>query len=382
MYRGYIFRLYPNNNQKQLIDKSLGVTRFIYNYFLDLNIKKYQETKKIYSYYDLSRMIPQLNNEYPFLKEVDSCIIRTSLMNLTDSYQNFFKGKGLPNFKKKGIKDSFKTSNNVSTYKGRTYNSIELDLINRKVKLPKLGLIDIKGYRNLKKINGKIKSSVVRKISDRYYVSILVEENILIPSIVHKTIVGIDLGIKDMVITSEGIKLNNPNKERLERLKKRLKGLSKKLSRSKKNSKNRYKLIIKIQRLYQKMNNLKKHLINELANTITKENDIIVLENLDIKKMYQEHKIARKLVDIPLYKLIETIKWKSKLRNKKVIQIDRYYASSRICNRCDYKNNEVKDLKIRKWECPKCGSIHDRDINASINIMFRGLEKYMKEQYV
>ena len=382
MYRGYIFRLYPNNNQKQLIDKSLGVTRFIYNYFLDLNIKKYQETKKIYSYYDLSRMIPQLNNEYPFLKEVDSCIIRTSLMNLTDSYQNFFKGKGLPNFKKKGIKDSFKTSNNVSTYKGRTYNSIELDLINRKVKLPKLGLIDIKGYRNLKKINGKIKSSVVRKISDRYYVSILVEENILIPSIVHKTIVGIDLGIKDMVITSEGIKLNNPNKERLERLKKRLKGLSKKLSRSKKDSKNRYKLIIKIQRLYQKMNNLKKHLINELANTITKENDIIVLENLDIKKMYQEHKIARKLVDIPLYKLIETIKWKSKLRNKKVIQIDRYYASSRICNRCDYKNNEVKDLKIRKWECPKCGSIHDRDINASINIMFRGLEKYMKEQYV
>ena len=129
------------------------------------------------------------------------------------------------------------------------------------------------------------------------------------------------------------------------------------------------------------MNNLKKHLINNLSNIIVKNNDIIALEDLDIKNMYQKHNIAQKLVDIPLYKLIETIKWKAYLLGKKVIQINRYFPSSQECSICGNKNEEVKDLSIRKWECSNCGNIHDRDINASINIMFEGLRKYIKESY-
>ena len=378
-YKGYVFRLYPNTKQKELINKSLGVSRFIYNYFLDFKKKEYEKSNKRYSCYDLIKMIPALNIEYSFLKEVDSCLLRCSIFDLDNAFNNFYKGKGYPNFKKKGVKDSYKTNNMVSSYKGKIYNSIELDLIERTIKLPKLGIVSIKGYRNKNKIDGNIKSATIRKIAEKYYVGILIEEEIEIPIKKPTSIVGIDLGIKDMVITSNGEKINNTNKERLERLRKRLKGLQKALSRSEKGSKNRYKLIVKIQEINRKMNNLKKHLINDIANTLTKENDILVLEDLDIRKMYQEHRIARKLIDIPLNKLIETIKWKSYLLGKKVIQINRYYASSQECSICGYKNEEVKNLNIRKWKCPKCNHEHDRDLNASINILFEGLKKYIKE---
>ncbi len=380
-YKGYMFRMYPNDNQKELINKSLGVSRFIYNYFLEFKKKEYEESNKKYSCYDLIKMIPSLNKEYPFLKEVDSCLLRCSIFDLDNAFNNFYKGKGYPNFKKKGIRDSYKTNNMVSSYKGKIYNSIELDLINRKIKLPKLGIVDIGGYRDKKGIKGNIKSAVVRKIGYKYYVSVLIEEEIEIPIIMPKTIVGIDLGIKDMVVISNGIKLDNPNKERINRLRKRLKGLQKSLSRKQKDSNNRYKLIMKIQRLNQKIDNIKKHTIINISNTIVKENDIISIEDLDIKNMYQEHNIAKKLIDIPLYKLIENIKWKAYLLGKKVIQIDRYYASSQECSVCGNKNEEVKDLSIRKWECKECHNVHDRDINASINIMFEGLKKYIKEMY-
>ena len=380
-YKGYVFRLYPNDIQKDLINKSLGVSRFIYNYFLEFKKKEYEENNKKYSCYDLIKMIPSLNITYPFLKEVDSCLLRCSIFDLDNAFNNFYKGKGYPNFKKKGIKDSYKTNNMVSSYKGKTYNSIELDLLNKTIKLPKLVRIDIRGYRKINKINGSIKSAVIRKIGYKYYVSILVEEEISIPVITPQTIIGIDLGIKDMVVASNGLKLDNPNKERIERLRKRLKGLNKALSRSQKGSNNRYKLIMKIQRINQKINNIKRHIINNISNIIVKENDIISVEDLDIKNMYQEKRIARKLIDIPLYKLIETIKWKAYLLGKKVIQINRYYASSQECSVCGNKNEEVKDLSIRKWECKECHNVHDRDINASINIMFEGLKKYMKEEY-
>ena len=326
-------------------------------------------------------MIPALNIEYSFLKEVDSCLLRCSLFDLDDAFKGFYNGKGYPKFKKKGVKDSYKTNNITSTYKGKTYNSIELDLVSRIIKLPKLGEVSIRGYRNLNSINGKIKSATIRKVAGKYYVSVLIEEEIEIPVIKYNSIVGIDLGIKDMVITSNGIKIDNPNKERLNRLRKRLKGLQKSLSRKVVGSKNRYKLILKIQEVNRKINNLKKHLIDNISNKIVKDNDIISLEDLDIKNMYQEHRIAQKLIDIPLYTLIKKIKWKAYLLGKKVIQIPRYYASSQECSICGYKNKEVKNLSIRKWECSKCGNIHDRDINASINIMFKGLEKYLVESY-
>ena len=188
----------------------------------------------------------------------------------------------------------------------------------------------------------------------------------------------LDLGIKNFIVTSNGEKLKNEVKIN----EKRLKGLQKWLSRCKPGSKNRYKVKLKIQRLYLKIRNARKHMIYKLANNILKENDIVAVESLDVKNMYQVHKIAKHLKNIPISEFIRVLKYKSNWLGKKVIEINKYYPSSQCCNRCDYKNEEVKDLSVRKWTCPKCGMIHDRDINASINIMFEGLKIYMKSYLI
>ena len=174
---------------------------------------------------------------------------------------------------------------------------------------------------------------------------------------------GLDLGIKDFIVTSNGEKLKNEVKIN----EKRLKGLQKWLSRCKAGSKNRYKVKLKIQRLYLKIRNARKHMIYKLANKIIKENAIVVIENLDVKSMYQVHKIAKHLKNVPISEFIRILKYKSNWLGKKVIEINKYYPSSQSCNRCGFKNEEVKDLSVRKWICPECGLIHDRDINASIN---------------
>jgi len=189
------------------------------------------------------------------------------------------------------------------------------------------------------------------------------------------SIVGLDLGIKDFIVTSNGEKIKNEVKIN----EKRLKGLQKWLSRCKAGSKNRYKVKLKIQRLYLKIRNARKHMIYKLANNILKENDIVAIETLDVKSMYQVHKIAKHLKNLPIREFIRVLKYKSNWLGKKIIEINKYYPSSQSCNRCGFKNEDVKDLSVRKWTCPRCGLIHDRDINASINIMFEGLKIYMKE---
>ena len=376
IYKAYIFRMYPNDYQKEIINKSFGISRFIYNHFLEENMKEYKNTKKSKSAYEQIKEIPSLNIEYPFLKEVDSCLLRCSIFDLDNAYNRFFKSNfGYPKFKKKGVHDSYKTNNIISTYKGKEYNSIRLELKNKLITLPKLKEVKIRGYRN-KIINGKIKSAVIRRESTKYYVSVLVEENIVVPIIKPKNIIGIDLGIKDVIITSYNEKIENKFKK--ETLNKRLKGLQKGLSRCIPGSKNRYRLKLKIQRLYMKLKNIRKYLIHDITNKLVNENDIIVTEDLDIKNMKSNKHIARPLTDIPLSEIIRILKYKGIWRGKKIYQINRYFPSSQICSICGYKNQKIKDLSIRKWECPKCHSNHDRDYNASYNIMFEGLKIYMK----
>ena len=373
--KGYVFRMYPNVFQKELIEKSFGCSRFIYNYYLNDKQREYKEKGKSKSAYEQIKTLPDLCIDKPFLKEVDSCILRNSIFNLDNAYQKFYKERtGYPKYKRKGIHESYKTNNIKSTYKGKEYNSIEIDLTERTIKLPKLGKVKIKGYRNKKEI-GNIKSAVIKKEAGRYYISILVEEEVEVPKIVPTSIVGIDLGIKDTIITSNGYKLKIPS---ISKELKRLKGYQKALSRSERKSKNRYKIKLIIQRIYQKIKNIRKYFIHQITNKLIKEDDIIVLEDLNIKGMYQNHRIAQNLTNIPLSEIIEKLRYKSKYEGKYLIQIDRYYPSSQTCSRCNYQNKEIKDLKIRKWECPRCHIVHDRDYNATENILFEGLKKYMK----
>ena len=373
--KGYVFRLYPNVEQKILINKTIGSARLIYNIFLRDRIDTYNNTKKGKSAYDQNIMIPSLLVKYPFLKEVDSCSLRNASNDLECAYVHFFKRGGFPKFKAKGVKDSYKTNNVVSTYKEKVYNSIELDLEKRLIKLPKLKWVKIKGYRNKESINGRIRSAVIRKVAERYYVSILVEEDVYKPMFTPQSIIGIDLGIKDLIVTSHNEKIKNIIKDRS----KRLKGLQRALARCKGGSKNRYKIKLKIQRLWQKIRNARKHLIHDITNKLIKENDIIVCEDLDVKSMYKDHNIAKSLSSNPLGEIIRVLKYKAEWNNKKLIQIDRYYPSSQVCSVCEFQNKELKNLSIRKYECPMCHTKHDRDFNASVNIMFEGLKIYMQD---
>ena len=376
-FKGYVLRIYPTDEQKELINKTIGCARFIYNHFLDEKISDYKETGKSKSCYDQIKELPTLCKEYPWLSEVDSCSLRTSLFNLDDAYKRFFNKQNVfPRFKNKDIGNSYKTNNIKNTYKDKNYESIKVDFQNKVIILPKLKEVKFKGYRHKTNFIGNIKSAVIRRQANKYYVSLLVEEPLILPEFIPRSIVGLDLGIKDIIITSYNYKCEN-SLSSLE-VKKRIKGLQKGLSRCKPGSKNRYKIKLKLQRAYMKLKNIRKHLIHYVTNRLVKENDIIVMEDLDIKNMYQTHRVAKSLTNIPLAEIKRVLEYKCKWQNKKLLTINRYYPSSQTCSVCGYQNKEVKDLNIRRWECPKCSSLHDRDINASVNIMFEGLKMYMQ----
>ena len=377
-YKAYKLRIYPTDFQRELLEKTFGCTRYIYNNFLAERKNKYEESKTRISVYEQLKKLTDLKRAKEWLREIDSCALQACVYNLDDAFQKFFKGNGYPRFRAKGVHESFRTNNTLNTYKNKKYESIRIDLKKRIITLPKLKEVKFRGFRTTKEIVGKIKSATISKDANKYFVSVLVEVPFIKYSLKPTSIVGLDLGIKDFIVTSNGEKLKNEVKIN----EKRLKGLQKWLSRCKAGSKNRYKVKLKIQRLYLKIRNARKHMIYKLANKIIKENDIIAIENLDVKSMYQVHKIAKHLKNIPISEFIRVLKYKSKWLGKKVIEINKYYPSSQSCNRCGFKNEEVKDLSVRKWICPECGLIHDRDINASINIMFEGLKIYMKESII
>ena len=377
-YRAYKLRIYPTDSQRELIEKTFGCTRYIYNNFLAERKNKYEESKTKVHVYEQLKELTDLKREKEWLREIDSCALQACVYNLDDAFQKFFKGNGYPKFRAKGVHESFRTNNTLNTYKDKKYESIRIDFNKRIITLPKLKEVKFRGYRTTKEIIGKIKSATISKDTNKYFVSVLVEMPFIKYSISPTSIVGLDLGIKNFIVTSNGEKLKNEVKIN----ENRLKGLQKWLSRCKPGSKNRYKVKLKIQRLYLKIRNARKHMIYKLANNILKENDIVAVESLDVKSMYQVHKIAKHLKNLPIRELIRVLKYKSNWLGKKVIEINKYYPSSQCCNRCDYKNEEVKDLSVRKWTCPECGLIHDRDINASINIMFEGLKIYMKSYLI
>ena len=372
MYKAYKFRLYPNSYQKQLLSKTLGCVRLIYNYFLDKCMKS-----GFIRAFDMCIEIKELYADYPFLKEVDSCSLRCAVFNLEAAFKNYFcKRSNYPRFKSKYNKQSYRTTCIRSTYKNREYSNIELDLVNKKVKLPKLGLVDIRGYRNLKEIKGKIINATIEKeTTNKYYVSIVVEEKEFgISKVTPQSIVGIDLGIKDLVVTSDGEKYNNP-KEGSKR-EKRLKRLQRKLARQIKGSNNYYKTKERIARIHSKIKNSRKHNTINIVNKLVKEHDIVVSEKLKVQKMTHNHNLAKNILDAGFNNICQMLKWRCMVLGKYYYQVDTYFPSSKKCSHCDNITSKTNDLNIRNWICEECGCENDRDINASINIMFEGLKMY------
>ena len=372
MYKAYKFRAYPDEKQKVLIHKTLGCYRFVYNYFLD----KCKNNGYIKAF-DMCQELKELTANYEWLKEVDSCSLRCAIFNLEDAYKNFFsKRSNYPKFKNKYNRQTYRTNCIKNTYKGKIYSNINIDLDKKLIKLPKLGLIKIRGYRNYKEIKGNIiNATIIKETTEKYYVSVVVDtQDMNVEKVIPKSIVGIDLGLKDLVVTSSGIKYEN--KKELSKYEKRLKRLMRKLSRQIKGSNNYKKTKIKISKLYSKIKNSRKHNIINIVNDLVKEYDIIVSEKLNIKNMEKNHSLAKSIVDASMYKICNLLTWKTKLKGKYYYQVDTYFPSSKMCSHCGEKTTKTNDLKVREWECENCGRINDRDINASINIMFEGLKYY------
>ena len=378
MYKAYKFRIYPNETQKILLHKSFGCVRFIYNYYLSI-IKE----KGFISAYDcIKDYTNNLQEEYPFLKEVDSTILRKELFHLEDNLKKYYGNKsfGFPKFKNKYSKNSYTTSAVYQTYKNKRYCNIELDLMKKEIKLPKLKKVKIRGYRNLTKINGKIvNASISKEANGKYYVSVLykIEEckNNKIPD----SIVGIDIGIKSLVTLSDGTKIEN--NRYIEKYEKRIQRKQKELSRKEKGSKNYYKCKQKINVLYTKLKNARKYYLHKVTKEITDRYDIIISETLKTKQMIERKKLSKEITDASFFEIIRPKNNKSEEKGKKFYQINEYYASSQICSRCENEDKKYKDLKERAYRCNVCHNKEDRDVIESINIMFEGLRLYIKEAF-
>ena len=363
-HKSYKFRLYPNQEQQQLFAKTFGCSRAIWNMMLADKIKHYEETKET-----LHNTPAQYKKEFPWLNEVDSLALCNVQLNLQVAYKNFFKsGFGFPKFKKKGHRQSYKTNNN---------NKSRIILENGYVKLPKVGWVRVKAHRQ---INGIIKSATISMTpTGKYYVSILCETEI-VPLPKTNSSIGVDLGISDFAILSTGEKIGN---ERfLSKLSKKLAKEQKRLSRralaAKKegrklsDSKNYQKQRIKVARIHEKIANMRRDSLNKLSTTLIKNHDVICIEDLSSKNLMKNHKLAKSISDVSWSEFVRMLEYKANWYEKKISKISRWYPSSQICSDCGFVSGK-KPLSMREWTCTNCGSHHDRDINASINILNVGL---------
>ena len=375
MYKAYKFRIYPDNHQRILFNQSFGCVRFIYNHYLEQSKETGYKNAKSYCY----DYVHNLKYQYPFLMSVDSILIRNSIFNLDNAYQRFFsKESDFPKYKSKISRNSYTTNAIYRKYKDKNYCNIEVDLDRRLLKLPKIKWISIRGYRKLKKLDGRIMNATVsREPNGKYYVSIVVE----LPGLEYKirpdSIVGIDLGIKKLLTLSDGIEIEN-NKY-IEKYEKRIKRMQRALSRKRTGSKNYYKCKQKIAILYSKLKNARNYYLHKITKNITDNYDIITCEKLNTKKMLSNHNLSKRIMDASLSEIIRQLQYKSKWKGKYFYQVDTYYPSSQICSVCNHKDSKYKDIKERIYCCSNCNSILDRDLNASINIMFEGIKLYMND---
>lgn len=370
-HKAYKFRLYPNVEQEILIAKTIGSSRFVYNHMLNAWNSSYKETGKGLSYGKCSAMLPAMkkSDDTSWLREVDSVALQSSIKNLAESFDRFFKKQNQsPNFKSK--------KNPIQSYTTKNTNN-NLAIVDHKLKLPKLGLVK---FSKSREVSGRILSATIRKnASGKFFVSLLCEEEITELPTTNKA-VGIDLGITDFAILSNGQKIDNHKftSKMATKLKREQRKLSRRALLAKKKginlfeAKNYQKQKRKVAKLHEKVMNQRADFLNKLSTDIIKNHDIICMEDLNTKGMLRNHKLAKSISDVSWSSFVAKLQYKADWYGREIIKIDKWFPSSQICSECGHKDGK-KALNIRDWTCPICHAHHDRDINASINILTEGL---------
>ena len=372
MLKAYEYRIYPNKEQKEQIAKHIGCARWIYNYALERKISAWTKDKKNLSRFDIQADLPNLKKaeDTKWLKEVNSQSLQASLMHLDRAYKYFFKTKqGFPKFKNK---HESKQSYSIPQH-------TDVDFEKCLLLVPKMKPINIRLHREFR---GKIKTITIKKTpTNKYFASILIETKDKVKKskkIKEKTTIGIDLGIKDFVVLSTGEKITNP--KILKYYEHKLKKAQQKVSRKIKGGKNREKAKLMVAKVHEKIANTRKDFLHKLSHKLTHENqvDSIVIEDLNVNRMVMNHELARLISDCSWSEFVRQLKYKSEWCGINLIKIGKFVPSSKLCSNCGNINQELQ-LKNRKWICEICGSIHDRDINASINIKNIGLRQIPTE---
>lgn len=373
MLRAIKVRLYPNKEQEQTLNKVLGSYRFVYNHMLALKQKEYNENKKSLGLCELSKYFHGTllkDEQYSWLKEQNTQVMKQSIRQMLTAYDNFFKlHKGFPKFKSKKDKQSALFPLNAIS-KRNTFETRHISLTKplKNLRFRSSCLL----FSRLQKYKGNIKSATLSKTkSGNFFLSILVEmDDTELKKFGHTNKqVGIDLGVKDFVITSDGEVFEN--RHFFKSQEKKIKKLQRQLCKKQKGSNNRNKQRIRLAKAFEKLANQKEDYIHCVVNILLTDNDVVFMEDLNVSGMLRNHHLAKAIQEIGFYRFKEVLVNKAITNDKKVVFVDRFYPSSKTCSKCGYKKKDLK-LSDREWTCPQCGHHHDRDINAAVNILREG----------
>ena len=370
MHKAYKLRLYPNKTQEVLLNKTFGSVRLVWNTLLAKNLKGYEEQGKSWKQ-DFNTTV--LKTDFDFLKEVSAASLQQKSRDLSETYKQWFnsvsgkrKGKplGYPRFKKKGLKDSYRLPN----------QKFKLFQADNKIQLEKIGKVTCRYPSDMSAFNKDdlVSVTITKSKSNKYYASVIVDASVT-PMPKTNKMIGIDLGIKDLMTLSNNIVIKRSNYLKENQFK--IKKMQQHLSRKKKDSKRYQKQRIKIAKIQVKIANKRQWFIHNITKALVKDFDVICVESLDVKSMQGSVKnINRTLAEVSLFEVVRQLEYKCLFYDKTFVKVDKYFPSSQLCSCCGEKNKEIKNLKIREWTCSKCGAMHHRDVNAAINILKEGFK--------